>query len=729
MTGSPLELRRQIATRTRRRDCWGLAVRTYGEILRRAGGSSGTVVRTEVCAASHNLRLHCVNLCTHRVTPVRWRWVPGYPSTSFMRRRPCRVGAGVGRYAPQLACRIVERTGMFDVMSGRQKIPRTVARAGGKKAATAPCRPVFDEVSASEHGHIDVYGHLQESAGWWLVGWLPRPFIAEAALALPAQLDTTQGVLDTTAVLTFYERPDLDQSRVGVVVYVPGGRRVGAALQRLRVLIDGATYGMQTTLSTSRSDDRALYDLVRPMLVFQASASASRAHLRALTSRVGYVGTDTLAALSAVVALEIDEALVCPPHGLVLRGWRLCASERVVAIRVRAGNRSTTIDFSQAIAVARPDVIAALGATYGAYDPAVGFLVYLPEAYAADESPYVEVELDSGERAYKAIALSRKQGLAAIRAVLEGLECRYADLDPMYDTVLGPAVQALNTQRLAQPFAVEAVAYGTAPANPSCSLVIPLYGRIDYLEYQIALLSADPASRTLDLIYVLDDPPQRHALLTLAAAVYARFRLPFRLLLSSSNRGFGPASNLGLQAAQAPYVAFVNSDVFPVTLGWTDRLIATLQKHPKLGAIGPRLLYEDGSVQHEGCYYQPLPEYGGWTFVEHTHKGRRPSAAAGLLVAEMITAACLLLPTKLARELRGFDEDYVIGDFEDADLCRRLYERKQTVGVDPSIVCHHLERQSQARLDGHWRMNLTLYNAWLHQRRWIAPVSAQRGTA
>jgi hypothetical protein len=49
---------------------------------------------------------------------------------------------------------------MSDVMNGRQKIQRTVARAGSKKAAIAPRRPVFDEVSASEHGHIDVYGHL-----------------------------------------------------------------------------------------------------------------------------------------------------------------------------------------------------------------------------------------------------------------------------------------------------------------------------------------------------------------------------------------------------------------------------------------------------------------------------------------------------------------------------------------------------------------------------------------
>jgi GT2 family glycosyltransferase len=295
----------------------------------------------------------------------------------------------------------------------------------------------------------------------------------------------------------------------------------------------------------------------------------------------------------------------------------------------------------------------------------------------------------------------------------------------MFDRVFGPAVHALNVARLSQPFIVETMTYGDLPAKPSCTLVIPLYGRIDYLEYQLAFLSADPASRALDIVYVLDDPQQRREVLTLAESVYARFRLPFRLLLSSANRGFGPASNLGLQAARAPYVAFVNSDVCPDTSGWTDRLIATLKKNPKIGAVGPRLLYEDGSVQHEGCYLRTLPEYGQWTFVEHSNKGRRPEPTKVLMEAEMITAACLVMSTATASELGGFDEVYVIGDFEDADLCRRLRARKQTVAVDPNVVCYHLERQSQARLHGHWRMNLTLFNAWNHQRRWIAPEAVR----
>jgi hypothetical protein len=451
--------------------------------------------------------------------------------------------------------------------------------------------------------------------------------------------------------------------------------------------------------------------------------------LRQLTAQPGFVGVDTLSALSSTVQVEIDEAIGCPPHGVVLKGWCLAAPGRVRALRVRAGRLGATIDLAQAVPLPRPDVIQAVGSAFGAHDPLVGFVAYAPELYSEEEPLYLEVELDTGERAHKGIKLSRKRGVDAIRAVLEGVDCRFADLDHHFDAVLGPAVTALNAARLAQPHTVDHVVYGTAPASPSCTLVIPLYGRTDYLEYQMALWSADPASQSLEFIYVLDDPSKRSELLTLAESVYARFKLPFRVMLSGSNRGFGPASNLGLSAARAPYVAFVNSDVFPITLGWSDRLIAVLKKNPKLGAIGPRLLYEDGSVQHEGCFYRTLPEYADWTFVEHINKGRRPTDSQALLSVDMITAACLIMSTKLARELKGFDERYVIGDFEDADLCRRILDKKLALAVDPSVHCHHLERQSQARLDGHWRMNLTLFNAWVHQRRWIAAATLNQGAA
>ena len=125
--------------------------------------------------------------------------------------------------------------------------------------------------------------------------------------------------------------------------------------------------------------------------------------------------------------------------------------------------------------------------------------------------------------------------------------------------------------------------------------------------------------------------------------------------------------------------------------------------------------------------YRPLPEYGDWHFVDHPNKGRRPEAGKGVLIAPVITAACLVMKRDIANDLKGFDESFIIGDFEDADLCQRLSQKGLQCAVDTDVVLHHLERQSQNRLSGHWRMNLTLYNAWLHQRRWFAGSTPRGG--
>ena len=72
----------------------------------------------------------------------------------------------------------------------------------------------------------------------------------------------------------------------------------------------------------------------------------------------------------------------------------------------------------------------------------------------------------------------------------------------------------------------------------------------------------------------------------------------------------------------------------------------------------------------------------------------------------------------------GFDEIYAIGDFEDTDLCLKLQAVGYRCVVDPSVHLYHLERKSQASSASAWRLNLTIYNAWQHQRRWANSIAA-----
>jgi GT2 family glycosyltransferase len=266
------------------------------------------------------------------------------------------------------------------------------------------------------------------------------------------------------------------------------------------------------------------------------------------------------------------------------------------------------------------------------------------------------------------------------------------------------------------------VEFGRVNAFPRFSVIIPLYGRLDFVEYQMAFFSSHPSSFDYEFIYVLDDPPKRREAERLFNSVYARFRIPFRALLMEQNAGYAPANNVGLRDARGTYICFLNSDVFPGPPDWLEQLARRLEANPDLGTVGPLLLYGDGSVQHEGMIFKRLPEFGNWLFPDHPRKGMKPAPVSGLRRHIAVTGACMLLRRDLAQELGGFDESYVIGDFEDTDLCLRLHRMGLDCAVDLDVQLYHLERKSQASSAQTWRMNMTLYYAWLHQQRWADTI-------
>ena len=459
---------------------------------------------------------------------------------------------------------------------------------------------------------------------------------------------------------------------------------------------------------------------MRPILITQAFANQSRTHFLSITSRRGFTGQDTLSSLSEPVLLEVDEAIVCPPSGVLLKGWQLSKPGTVRSIRVRSGPLSGELALSDSIRVARPDVMTAVGEPLGLCDLRCGFIAFIPEAISPGDTAYIEVELENGEIGFKCLQISRRSGINAIRQILEAVDVRYGDIDPAFDKVLGPAILSINAARLKEPAAPSEIAFGQPPGSPRCTLIIPLFSRIDFVEYQMALFSRPTHPRDLEIIYVLDDPAKRRETQTLAQSVFERFRIPFRLLLLPSNLGFAPANNVGLRSAHGEFICFLNSDVFPITNDWIERLTQRLEEHPDIGIVGAKLLFADGSIQHEGCYYQALAEFGNWTFIEHLNKGRRQGSTRGLQHCDAITGACMVMRRELALQLRGFDETFIIGDFEDSDLCLKVRQRGLSCAVDHDVQLHHLERKSQAAPNQSWRMNLTLFNAWVHQRRWFS---------
>jgi GT2 family glycosyltransferase len=571
-------------------------------------------------------------------------------------------------------------------------------------------------VAPANPGCVDFIAFSRALDGWIACGWIAREW-QESDAAPGCALDFGEACVQGDGTICLFAREDVVAIGAGFVLFVPGGgAHARHELVELRLASAWQAFSLKPAHQVERPSEVEAIARCKAHLV-GAPVSDRRARLLALLNRPAFAGVDTLQSLPSPVFLEIDSAVLCPPDGLLLHGWFADPFDKVAAIRVRGGEHAQVLDPTAWIATARDDVARRMVETYPDFPQNCGFMAYVPGVTPGGEGFHLEVELEDGAVGFKCAPPVRSPGLRAITDVLSRFDLRYQEMVRAYDCVVGPAVSALNAFARAHAPAIRALQFGVQPVRPRCSIIVPLHGRIDFMEYQLAFFARSLANDH-ELIYVLDDPPQLRAAETLATSCLARFGLPFRLLAPAENVGFGPASNIGLRHARGETVCFLNSDVFPKRPDWLERMLETLEGNAHVGMVGALLLYEDDTIQHEGCSFARLAEFGNWMFCLHPNKGRLPGADESLLMAEAVTGACQVMRTDLARALGGFDEGYVIGDFEDADLCRQVQKAGLACVVDRRAQLYHLERQSQGGQQMPWRLNLTLFNAWRFQARW-----------
>ncbi|MGQ0622865.1 MAG: glycosyltransferase family 2 protein [Panacagrimonas sp.] len=308
--------------------------------------------------------------------------------------------------------------------------------------------------------------------------------------------------------------------------------------------------------------------------------------------------------------------------------------------------------------------------------------------------------------------------LHAANRILERLPDSHPRLREWLDRAFGPAIAALGPPPPVT--AAERVIHehGPAIAHPQVSVVVPLYGRHDFMRHQLAQFCGDPAFRQeVDLIYVIDDPRLVEAVESEAPLLARLFGLSFRTVHAGRrNLGYAGANNLGAGIARAPVLVLLNSDVIPVAPGWLRALGDTLSQ-AGIGMVGARLLFEDGSLQHAGMCSAPYGPWDGLPINLHPGKSLRPVPRQGDEIVKAVTGACLMLRLETWRALGGLDEGFLVGDFEDSELCARIRRRGHSIALCHDAVLVHLERQSMpSGPEARQQARRSLYNAWRADR-------------
>lgn len=435
----------------------------------------------------------------------------------------------------------------------------------------------------------------------------------------------------------------------------------------------------------------------------------------------------TPGSIVAFAAGALDDARVCSATGCAaVSGWLVCAPGVEAWLETPAGGK---VPLQSAHREARADIAAAIppGLAHHAFEP--GFLAVL-EGVAADDSVQLVVR-DEGQEVRLAELALTDWGLAPVAAgrwlmnfptPLHRLAARARQVDLR---ILEPMLEARRREWDALPVRVADV--GPQVGAPTASLVIPLYGRFDFVEHQLLAFSRDPWLRAnVEVVYVIDDPALVGRMATEAWSLQRLYGVPFRWVWGGVNRGYAGANNLGAAHARAEHLVFLNSDAFPRGPGWVEALLAPLQADRGLGAVGPRLLFGDGSIQHAGMVFRRREDLDIWTN-HHPGMGLDPALDPHSSLAEVpcVTGACLAMRRSDLERVGGWDTGYLVGDFEDSDLCLKLRAQGLRIGYLPTVELTHLERQSFRLVgEGDFRTRVVVYNAVRHESRWGEAIAA-----
>jgi hypothetical protein len=198
-----------------------------------------------------------------------------------------------------------------------------------------------------------------------------------------------------------------------------------------------------------------------------------------------------------------------------------------------------------------------------------------------------------------------------------------------------------------------------------------------------------------------------------------------RIVKNDQNLGFGRANNQAFALTEAPLLFLLNPDT-EVTPGSIDALIATLQSSPRIGAVGPRILNADGSLQisvwrnpptvreillGELKIYLLLPRRlrGELLLGGHWDHNRRRSV-------QMLSGAAILARRAMINEVGGFDQRFHVYG-EDCEWCLRIVRAGWNMVFEPgAVIFHHGAQSSVKRWTDLQKLNVQIEAGYLFQK-------------
>ena len=264
-----------------------------------------------------------------------------------------------------------------------------------------------------------------------------------------------------------------------------------------------------------------------------------------------------------------------------------------------------------------------------------------------------------------------------------------AGLDALRAYFIGTAIQVVETEAAG----VYRTRYPLPDRLPLVTLIIPTRDQVDFLRQCITSIQTKTDYPNYEIL-VMDNQSSDPAALTYLASLASDLRI--RVIQYDAPFNYSAINNHAVTLARGEIIGLVNNDIEVITPEWLSEMVSHALR-PEIGAVGAKLLYADGTIQHAGV----ILGYGG--LAGHAHKYLEGDSWGYFGRANLtqtlsaVTAACLLVRKEVYELVGGLDAAHLTVAFNDVDFCIKVREAGYRNIYTPYAELYHHESISRGQ--------------------------------
>ena len=202
---------------------------------------------------------------------------------------------------------------------------------------------------------------------------------------------------------------------------------------------------------------------------------------------------------------------------------------------------------------------------------------------------------------------------------------------------------------------------------PLVSIIICTRDQLSLLSVALESIRSLSTYPNYEIVIIDNGSEDRNTILYLKSLA---LKNGIRVIRDDSPFNYSRLNNAGVAHSKGELVCLLNNDIEVITPDWLEEMVSLAIK-PDVGAVGARLWYPDGTLQHGGV----IVGFGGVAGHYHLRLPRGKNGYFGRAVLQQelsaVTGACLMVRRGVFEEVGGLEEKLQVA-FNDVDFCLRL---------------------------------------------------------